>query len=87
MLDDTCYFIGFDTLDIAEYVWELLNTDTVSDFLKNISFKDSKRMITKDILMRIDLKKLAKLKGNKTCIFDNITQKNELQLNLFNITD
>ena len=83
MLDDTCYFIGFDTLDTAEYVWRLLNTETVSDFLKSISFKDSKRMITKEILMRIDLKKLAELKGEKSCIFDKIKQVNELQLSLF----
>jgi DNA-binding CsgD family transcriptional regulator len=62
MLDDTCYFIGFDTLEQAEYVWELLNSDLVENLLKSITFKDAKRMITKDILMRIDLKKVAEKK-------------------------
>ena len=61
MLDDTCYFIGFNTFEQAEFVWRLLNTELVTNFLKSISFIDSKRMITKEILMRIDLKKIAQL--------------------------
>lgn len=84
MLDDTCYFIGFDTLEQAEYIWNLLNTDIVVNLLKSISFNDAKRMITKDILMRIDLKKLAKIKGDKTCFWDNIEKRQAFQLSLFN---
>ncbi len=83
MLDDTCYFIGFDTLEQAEYIWKLLNTELVADLLKSISFKDSKRMITKDILMRIDLKKVARIKGYDTCFFDEFEKKQDQQLNLF----
>ena len=83
MLDDTCYFIGFDTLEQAEYIWNLLNTDIVENLLKSISFADAKRMITKDILMRIDLKKVAKIKGDKSCLFANIEMNQELQLSLF----
>ena len=83
MLDDTCYFIGFDTLEQAEFIWELLNTDLVADLLKSISFKDSKRMITKDILMRIDLKKVSCIKGYNTCFFDEFEKKQDQQLNLF----
>lgn len=77
MLDDTCYFIGFDDLKQAEKIWNLLNTDMVADFLKNISFPDSKRMITKDILMRIDLKKLAELNGE---IIDFVSEAQQLLL-------
>lgn len=84
MLDDTCYFIGFDTLEQAEYIWNLLNTDIVVNLLKSISFNDAKRMITKDILMRIDFKKLAKIKGDKTCFWDNIEKRQAFQLSLFN---
>lgn len=84
MLDDTCYFIGFDTLEQAEYIWNLLNTNIVENLLKSISFSDAKRMITKDILMRIDLKKLAKIKGDKTCFWNNIEKHQEFQLSLFN---
>ena len=83
MLDDTCYFIGFDTLEQAEYIWNLLNTDIVENLLKSIAFADAKRMITKDILMRIDLRKVAQIKGDKSYLFDNIETNQELQLNLF----
>lgn len=83
MLDDTCYFIGFDTLEQAEYVWELLNSVFVTDFLKSISFKDSKRMITKEVLMRIDLRRVAILKGEKKDMFACINNQQEIQLSLF----
>lgn len=58
MLDDTCYFLGFDDLKSAVAVQTLLNTDIVKSFLQSITFVDAKRMITKDVLMRIDLKKV-----------------------------
>lgn len=83
MLDDTCYFIGFDTLEQAKYVWSLLNTDIVENLLKSISFKDAKRMITKEILMRIDLKKVAQLKGEEVYWFQHGRESRNLQLNLF----
>ena len=60
MLDDTCYFIGFDTLIEAEITRFLLNKKITQDFIKAIAFKDAKRMITKDLLMRIDLIKIIK---------------------------
>lgn len=57
MLDDTCYFLGFDDLKSAIAVLSLLNSDVVKSFLQSITFSDAKRMITKDVLMRIDLKR------------------------------
>lgn len=57
MLDDTCYFIGFDTLKKAQVAQKILNSLIVQDFLKAIIFPDAKRPITKDILMRIDIQK------------------------------
>jgi len=57
MLDDTCYFIGFEDLKIAEIVHYLLNSELVQKFLKSIIFSDSKRSVNKDILMRIDFAK------------------------------
>ncbi|MGB0862990.1 MAG: hypothetical protein ACPGXZ_08720 [Saprospiraceae bacterium] len=60
MLDDTCYFIGFDNLKDAQIAQKLLNSSLVQDFLVSIIFKDAKRSITKDILMRIDLAQTAK---------------------------
>ncbi|MEM6396583.1 MAG: hypothetical protein AAF741_09560, partial [Bacteroidota bacterium] len=55
MLDDTCYFIGFDDEAIALKVHAQLNSELVQGFLKSIIFPDAKRKITKDILMRIKL--------------------------------
>lgn len=57
MLDDTCYFIGFDDLKIAEIAHFLVNSELVQKFLKSIIFSDSKRSINKDTLMRIDFEK------------------------------
>ncbi|RLD54065.1 MAG: hypothetical protein DRJ01_18550 [Bacteroidetes bacterium] len=60
MLDDTCYFIGFDTLIEAEITRVLLNKEITQNFIQSIAFKDAKRMITKDLLMRIDLAEIIK---------------------------
>lgn len=57
MLDDTCYFIGFDKLKMAEIAHFLANSEPVQKFLKSIIFSDSKRSINKDTLMRIDFEK------------------------------
>lgn len=59
MLDDTCYLIGFDKIEFAIYSLILLNSRTSMQFLKSITFADAKRTFTKDVLMRIDLLKLA----------------------------
>ncbi|MDD4150520.1 MAG: N-6 DNA methylase [Bacteroidales bacterium] len=59
MLDDTCYFIGFDKIEYAIYSIILLNNGRTEDFLKSITFYDAKRVFTKDILMRLDLLNLA----------------------------
>ncbi len=58
-LDDTCYFIGFDRLEFAVFTYIVLNHSSTQHFLHSIIFFDGKRPITKDILMRIDLLKLA----------------------------
>jgi hypothetical protein len=55
MLDDTCYFLGFDTYFDALWTASLLNSGSVLRFLESIVFTDAKRPYTKDILMRIDL--------------------------------
>lgn len=61
MLDDTCYFIGFDSLTDAKIATALLNSSLVQDFLISVIFSDSKRAINKDILMRIDLRKVYEM--------------------------
>jgi hypothetical protein len=59
MLDDTCYFIGFDKIEYAVYAIILLNSKPTEAFLKSITFSDAKRVFTKDLLMRLDLLNLA----------------------------
>ena len=61
ILDDTCYFIGFENLKMAEIAHFILNSELVQNFLKAIIFFDSKRAINKDVLMRIDIYKVFKL--------------------------
>ncbi|NLJ82816.1 MAG: hypothetical protein GX330_06800 [Bacteroidales bacterium] len=60
MLDDTCYFIGFDKIEYAVYAIILLNSKTTEAFLKSITFSDAKRVFTKDLLMRLDLLSISK---------------------------
>lgn len=67
MLDDTCYFIGFDNIKMAQIAHFLVNSDLVQMFLKSIIFSDSKRSINKDTLMRIDFEKAF-----KSCDFESV---------------
>ncbi|MCK9452936.1 MAG: SAM-dependent methyltransferase [Bacteroidales bacterium] len=71
MLDDTCYFIGFEKEKYAKIALYLLNHKHTQQFLKAIIFTDSKRAVTKDILMRIDFLMLYKL-FDYTLITNNI---------------
>ncbi len=59
MLDDTCYFLGFDTYTEALFTNSLLNSPLVIQFLRSIVFKDAKRPYTKEVLMRIDMARAA----------------------------
>lgn len=68
MLDDTCYFLGFDDLISAVAIHTLLNSDVVESFLQSITFSDAKRMITKDALMRIDLRRVLDIVNSETIV-------------------
>jgi hypothetical protein len=59
MLDDTCYFLGFDSLSYAAYTQVILNSEQSKKFLRSITFPDAKRTFTKEVLMRIDLRELS----------------------------
>ncbi|MHA1210936.1 MAG: hypothetical protein ACTSSH_00610 [Candidatus Heimdallarchaeota archaeon] len=60
IFDDTCYFIGFEKYEAALLCCTALNSCQTIEFLESISFSDSKRPFTKEILMRIDLEKIVK---------------------------
>jgi hypothetical protein len=80
MLDDTCYFLGFDDISETLITFAVLNSTFTIDLLRAITFIDAKRPYTKDILMRIDLLKIASHLGfKKTCeiltiLPDNLSQ-------------
>jgi len=59
MLDDTCYFLGFDHAAEAAIVWALLNSELAQQLLHSLVFLDAKRPYTKDVLMRIALDQVA----------------------------
>ena len=61
MIDDTCYAIGFRNLDEAMYTLQILNSSNVQSFIRSISFEDSKRIISKEVLMRIDINRFLKI--------------------------
>ena len=60
MLDDTCYFIGFDDIEEAQITLFLLNKPETQSFIESSMFTDAKRAITKDLLMRIDIDSIAR---------------------------
>lgn len=55
MVDDTCYQLDFDDIDEAEEVYEALNSEEIQSLFQSLVFSDSKRVVTKELLMRIDL--------------------------------
>lgn len=63
VLDDTSYFLPFDTKDAAEFVASLLNSEAGRSFYEAYVFWDSKRPITVDLLCRLDLRRLAEELG------------------------
>lgn len=73
MLDDTCYSLGFDEYDNAFAAQCLLNSIPIQAFIRSLLFSDAKRVINKDLLMRIDLLKAAQhLKGKDIGLNESI---------------
>ncbi len=59
MLDDTCYFLGFDDASESIIVWAILNSEPVQQLIAALAFLDAKRPYTKDLLMRISIDRVA----------------------------
>jgi len=70
MVDDTCYFLGFDDLSEALFTFAILLDDRTHNLLKSLVFSDAKRPYTKDILMRIAIDEIAQDLG-----FDQILDR------------
>lgn len=74
LLDDTCNFISFDSREKAEFIFELLQTVSVTRYLNARISWEAKRPIKTEILNSIDFEKLAVIES-----------KGELYAKLFGI--
>lgn len=85
IVDDTCYFLGFVQLEEAIYALKLLQMQETKSLLNAITFTDAKRVITKDLLMRINFDALSqKYQQEHTDIAQHLTYKfSKQQLSLF----
>lgn len=63
LFDDTCYFLPFENEREAEVVAEILNSEECREFLKSLTFTDSKRPITVELLERLNIRALAEDAG------------------------
>lgn len=77
IMDDTCYQLGFDSAEEAQSVLRALTTPEMTHLIESIVFKDAKRVITKNLLMRLDVGKI--LHGTKI----NNDSSSSRQLSLF----
>jgi hypothetical protein len=62
MLDDTCAFLPCRSAEQAEFVCDLLNSDEAKTFFGSQVWWDAKRPLTTDLLNRLDLLLLSRLK-------------------------
>lgn len=60
LVDDTCYFLPFDSRVDAVLTGAALMSPTAQTLLRSLTFPDSKRPITKRLLQRIDLGAILK---------------------------
>lgn len=63
VLDDTAYFMSFDTEAEAAAALRALDSPEARDVLAAFFFADAKRPITKQLLMRFDLDRLGRVAG------------------------
>lgn len=82
MVDDTCYQLDFNNLEEAKCILDALNSNEICSLLQSLVFKDAKRVVTKSLLMRLDLTQLCKDKGI-TAASPRFNNSVDLQLSLF----
>lgn len=82
MVDDTCYQLDFDNYAEAKSIYDALNSKEIQSLLQALVFRDAKRVVTKSLLMRLDLAQLCKDKGG-TINSQRFANGAEQQLSLF----
>jgi hypothetical protein len=63
LFDDTCYFLPFEDQREARVVAEILNSRECQLFLASLTFADSKRPITVELLQRLNVRAIAEDAG------------------------
>jgi hypothetical protein len=63
LFDDTCYFLPFQDEREARVVAEILNSRECRIFLASLTFTDSKRPITVELLQRLNIRAIAEDAG------------------------
>jgi hypothetical protein len=63
MFDDTCYFLSFEDESEARVVAEILNSQICQEFLACLTFTDSKRPFTVELLQRLNIRAIAEAAG------------------------
>lgn len=57
IVDDTCYQLAFDSENDATIVCKALKSEDIQSLLRTLIFKDAKRVVTKSLLMRLNVYK------------------------------
>jgi len=83
IIDDTCYQLGFDSLEEAKSIYAALMSFEIQSLLKSLVFMDAKRVVTKSLLMRLDLTEYCKVKGFKIAKSNSFLNDSTFQLSLF----
>lgn len=63
LFDDTCYFLPFQDEQEARVVAEILNSEECREFLASLTFTDSKRPVTVELLQRLNIRAIAEDAG------------------------
>ncbi|MCM1491374.1 MAG: SAM-dependent methyltransferase [Muribaculum sp.] len=83
MVDDTCYQLGFRNYEDAEKVYECLRSKEIINLIESLVFSDSKRVVTKGLLMRINIMRYLKDHNITLCSENSIKNPVARQLSLF----
>lgn len=63
LVDDTCYQLDFNNYEEAKTIYDALNSKEIQSLLCSLIFKDAKRVVTKSLLMRLDVTQLCVDRG------------------------
>lgn len=83
IVDDTCYQLGFDNYEDAKIILDSLRSQEIKNLIDSLVFSDAKRVITKELLMRINLMKYLSSKYPHYIPKCKTNNSNVTQLSLF----